>query len=90
MKKIIIPVLFLMMTGCGAASGTEYKCTIDGKAATVMMDSGTVISYVIDGKKVSKQEVDEINGLYLTGATNNDEGLNLLNKYLQNKNGHCG
>ena len=55
-----------------------------------MMDSGTVTSYVIDGKKVSKQEVDEINGLYLTGATNNDEGLNLLNKYLQNKNGHCG
>ncbi len=90
MKKIIILFLFLIMTGCGTGSGTEYKCTIDGKDASVTLDSGTVTSYIIDGKKVSKQEVDEINGLYLTGATNNDEGLTLLNKYLQNKNGHCG
>ena len=90
MKKIIVLFLLLMVTGCGMASGTEYKCTIDGKDAVVTLDSGTVTSYVIDGKKVSKQDVDEINGLYLTGATNNDEGLVLLNKYLQSKNGHCG
>ncbi len=88
MKKIIILFLFLMLSGC-AGSGEEYKCTIGGKDALVKLDGGTITSYVIDGKKVSKQEIDEINGLYLTGATNNEEGLNLLNKYLQNQNGYC-
>ena len=88
MKKVFIPFLFLIITGC-TASGTEYKCTVDGKEATITMNEGTITSYVINGEKVSKQDLDEINGLYLTGATNNEEGLNLFNKYLQDKNGHC-
>ena len=89
MKKIFLFAFgMFLLTGCGAL-GEEVSCTIDGKDAVFTLKDGLVTSYTLDGKKQSQAEVDEINGIYMTSASNNEEGKETLKTYVSTKNGSC-
>lgn len=89
MKKILIGIFAILLTGC-AASGEEVSCMVNGKNETYTLKDGMVESLIIDGKKQSQADVDELNGTYFTSATNNDEAKEMLNDYISMQGGSCG
>ena len=89
MKKIFVLGLgVLFLTACGGNT-EEVTCTVDGKKAIFNLKDGMVSSYSLGGKKISKAEVDEINGEYFTSAINNEEGKKALNTYINSVGGSC-
>ena len=89
MKKIllILPIV-LLFTGCDS-SGEDVTCKIGGKDAIFTLRDGIVVKYVFNDAKMNQNVVDEINGEYLTSATNNEEGKELLKDYVASVNGSC-
>ena len=87
MKKISVLLFILLLVGC--TKGEEITCNIEGKKAIFQLKNGMITSYKLDGKKVSKSEIDEINGTYFTSSTNNEEGKNVLNDYVYELGGTC-
>ena len=87
MKKISVLLFILLLVGC--TKGEEITCNIEGKKAVFQLKNGMITSYKLDGKKVSKSEIDEINGTYFTSSTNNEEGKNVLNDYVYELGGTC-
>ena len=53
------------------------------------MKDGIVSSYILDGKSISKSEVDELNGTYFTGSKTNEEGKVVLKNYVSSLGGSC-
>ena len=88
MKKYSILLFLLLLVGC--TKGEKITCNIEGKKAVFELKNGIVTSYKLDGKEVSKSEIDEINGTYFTSSTNNEEGKNVLNDYVNELGGTCG
>lgn len=89
MKKILfVGIMVLLFTGCGV-SGEEVTCQIGGKDAVFTLKNGIVVSYTFNDSKMNQSVIDEINGEYLTSATNNDEGKELLKAYVESVNGSC-
>ena len=87
MKKFSLFLILFLMVGC--TKGEEVTCNIEGKKAIFTLKNGIVSSYKLDGKEVSKSEIDEINGTYFTSSTNNEEGKNVLNNYVFELGGTC-
>lgn len=87
MKKIGVLLFLILLVGC--TKGEKITCTIEGKKAIFQLKNGIIISYKIDGKELSKSEIDEINGTYFTSSTNNEEGKNVLNDYVNELGGTC-
>lgn len=87
MKRISVLLFILLLVGC--TKGEEITCNIEGKKAIFELKNGMITSYKLDGKKVSKSEIDEINGTYFTSSTNNEEGKNVLNDYVYELGGTC-
>ena len=87
MKKISVLLFILLLVGC--TKGEEITCNIEGKKAVFQLKNGMITSYKLDGKKVSKSEIDEINGTYFTSSTDNEEGKNVLNDYVYELGGTC-
>lgn len=88
MKKILlITISLFLLTGCN--QGEELTCTIDNKEAIFTMKNGIITSYTLDGQKQSQSIVDELNGTYFTSSTNNDEGKEALQNYVNENNGSC-
>lgn len=87
MKKISILLFLLLLVGC--TKGEKITCNIEGKKAVFELKDGIISSYKLDEKEVSKQEIDEINGTYFTSSTNNEEGKNVLNDYVNELGGTC-
>lgn len=87
MKKINLLLFILLLVGC--TKGEEITCNIEGKKAIFELKNGMITSYKLDGKKVSKSEIDEINGTYFTSSTDNEEGKNVLNDYVYELGGTC-
>lgn len=89
MKKIVFIFLLLFVTGCSSVEGEEVNCVVDGKKAVFWLNDGIVVKYTLNGKDNSQSTIDEINGIYFTSATNNDEGKEALTNYIQSVNGSC-
>ena len=90
MKKIIALSLclgILILTGC--EKGEEVNCTINGAKAVFELQNGIVKNYTLDGTKIDKAKIDEINGEYFTSSTNNEEAKEALNRYVETENGTC-
>jgi len=89
MKKLLILVAgVFMLTACGGET-LDVNCKIGGKDAIFTLKNGMVSSYTLDGSKMSRSVVDEINGEYFTSAKNNEEGETALNNYIRSINGSC-
>lgn len=88
MKKIlfVITILFVL-TGC--SKGEEVNCVVRGEKAVFTLKDGIVSSFVLNGKKQSMAEVDEINGTYFTSSTTNEEGKLALKNYVSSLGGSC-
>ncbi len=88
MKKILLIIVALfLITGCD--KGEQLTCTINNKEAIFTMKNGIITSYTLDGQKQSQNEVDELNGTYFTSSTNNEEGKEALQNYVNSLNGSC-
>lgn len=88
MKKILLIFIFLFcITGCD--KGEEITCTIDNQKAVFTMKNGIITSYTLDNKTKSQSEIDELNGTYFTSSTNNEEGKEALQNYVNSQNGSC-
>ena len=88
MKKILLIIVALfLITGCD--KGEQLTCTINNKKAIFTMKNGIITSYTLDGQKQSQNEVDELNGTYFTSSTNNEEGKEALQNYVNSLNGSC-
>ncbi len=88
MKKILlITATLFLITGCD--KGEELTCTINNEEAIFTMKNGIITSYTLDGQKQSQNEVDELNGTYFTSSTNNEEGKQALQDYVNSLNGNC-
>ena len=88
MKKILLFTIgMFLLVGC--SSGEEFSCTIDGKEAIFTLNEGVVTSYTLDGEKKSRAEIDELNGIYLASATNNEEAKQALRNYAEERDGTC-
>ena len=86
MKKILLIIVALfLITGCD--KGEQLTCTINNKEAIFTMKNGIITSYTLDGQKQSQNEVDELNGTYFTSSTNNEEGKEALQNYVNSLNG---
>lgn len=88
MKKILLIISIIFLTGC-MGKGEEVVCKVNGKEAIFTLKDGIVKNYKLDGKSVKRSEIDEINGLYFTSSTNNDEGVITLKKYVSSIGGSC-
>ncbi len=87
MKKILLIISLILLTGC--TKGEELTCTIDNKKAIFTMKNGIITSYTLDNENKSQSEIDELNGTYFTSSTNNEEGKEALQKYVNSLNGNC-
>ena len=87
MKKILLIISLILLTGC--TKGEELTCTIDNKKAIFTMKNGIITSYTLDNENKSQSEIDELNGTYFTSSTNNEEGKETLQKYVNSLNGNC-
>ncbi len=88
MKKILLIIVGLfILTGCD--KGEEITCTINNEEAIFTMKNGIITSYTLNGQKQSQSEIDEINGTYFTSSTNNEEGKEALQTYVNSLNGSC-
>ena len=87
MKKILLIIPLILLTGC--TKGEEITCNIDNKKAIFTMKNGIITSYTLDNKNKSQSEIDELNGTYFTSSTNNEEGKEALQKYVNSLNGNC-
>lgn len=88
MKKILLIIVALfLITGCD--KGEQLTCTINNKEAIFTMKNGIITSYTLDGQKQSQNEIDELNGTYFTSSTNNEEGKEALQNYVNSLNGSC-
>lgn len=89
MKKLfVLGIGVLFLTACGGET-EEVTCTVDGKEAIFTLKEGMVYSYSLGGNKIKSSEIDEINGEYFTSATNNEEGKEALNTYINSVGGSC-
>lgn len=88
MKKILlIAVTLFLLTGCD--KGEELKCTINNEEALFTMKNGMITSYTLDGQNQPQSTIDELNGTYFTSSTNNQEGKEALQNYVNSQNGSC-
>ncbi len=87
MKKILLIIPLLLLTAC--TKGEQITCTIDNKEAIFTMKNGIITSYTLDNKAKSQSEIDELNGTYFTSSTNNEEGKETLQNYVNSLNGSC-
>ena len=88
MKKILLIIVGLfILTGCD--KGEEITCTINNEEAIFTMKNGIITSYTLNGQNQSQSEIDEINGTYFTSSTNNEEGNEALQTYVNSLNGSC-
>ncbi len=87
MKKIFLIMCLLVLTGCSKSENME--CMVNGKKAIFILKDGIVSSYILDGKSISKSEVDELNGTYFTGSKTNEEGKVVLKNYVSSLGGSC-
>ena len=89
MKKTLLFICFIfLLAGCGI-KGEDVNCKIDGKEAVFTLKDGLIVGYKLDGKKVSKSEIDEINGTYFTSSTDNEEAKDILDDYIEELGGSC-
>lgn len=88
MKKILLfGALMFLFVGC--SSGENFNCIIDGKKAAFTLKDGVVTEYAMDEEKKSRAEIDELNGIYLASATNNEEAKQALRDYAEERDGTC-
>lgn len=87
MKKIVLCLAFLVLTGC--TNGEEVSCDNNGNKEVYTLNNGLVESLTIDGKKQSQDVIDELNGTYFTSTTTNEEAKEVLNDYIASMGGSC-
>lgn len=88
MKKILLGLFVIVLAGC-TSGGEEVICNVNGQTETYVIKNGMIEDLVIDGKKQSSADVDELNGIYFTSAKNNDELRQMLDNYIAKKGGSC-
>ncbi len=87
MKKLFLIMSLLVLSGC--SKGENMECTVNGKKAIFTLKDGIVSSYTLDGKSISRLEIDELNGTYFTGSKTNEEGKAVLKNYVSSLGGSC-
>ncbi len=88
MRKILVIICgIFLLTGCD--NGEEFTCIVNGEEAIFTLKDGIVTTYTLGGEKQSQSTIDEINGLYFTSSTNNEEGKEALTNYVTSLNGSC-
>lgn len=88
MKKVFVLGICMFML-CGCSVTEKFECTVEGKSAKITLKDGMISSYSLDGIKVNRQEIDEINGEYFTGVASPEDGRRALQNYIATSNGSC-
>lgn len=86
-------VLLLLFTGCNAEKKViefEINCFTEDSSFILKLQNGQVVQYIdsIEGD-LGEDIVDILNDEYLTGVTDNDSALKIMNNSLSPLGGFC-